>query len=470
MLDRDTRQAILRLRSEGHGTRRIARAVGVSRNAVRRVLASGTVEVPRVERAERLVSHTDAIRELYAECKGNTVRVGEELEARHGVSVAYSTLTGFCRRYGIGVKPKERAGRYYFGPGEEMQHDTSPHDVKVGAKIRRVQCASLVLCYSRMIYAQAYPRFNRFWCKVFLSEALEYFGGAAGRCMIDNSSVVISHGTGKSAVPAPEMEAFSERFGFDFAAHEVGDANRSARVERPFDYVENNFYPGRSFQDLPDLNTQMIGWCDKANCKFKRTIRARPIEFFGVEKPSLKPLPIYIPEVYEVHFRTVDVEGYVSLHTNRYSAGEDLIGREVQVRETKNRVRIYHGHALDSEHERHEDGGHKRCTLPGHEKRWAKVRKKQRRIREETVLREAGPELASLVGLLRRKHGGRAVRPVRRLHRMYLDYPLEPLRKAASEAVRYGLTDLERVERMVLRNVSGDYFQLTLGVDDEKET
>jgi hypothetical protein len=32
-------------------------------------------------------------------------------------------------------------------------------------------------------------------------------------------------------IPVPEMEAFAERFGFHFVAHERGDANRSARVE-----------------------------------------------------------------------------------------------------------------------------------------------------------------------------------------------------------------------------------------------
>ena len=31
----------------------------------------------------------------------------------------------------------------------------------------------------------------------------------------------------------PEMEAFADRLGFRFVAQERGDANRSARVERP---------------------------------------------------------------------------------------------------------------------------------------------------------------------------------------------------------------------------------------------
>ena len=52
---------------------------------------------------------------------------------------------------------------------------------------------------------------------------------------------------------------------------------------------------------------------------------------------------------------------------------------------------------------------------------------------------------------------------------MYLDYPPEPFVEAVSKAVHYGLTDLDRIERVVLRNVRGDYFQLPLGVDDDEE-
>ena len=68
--------------------------------------------------------------------------------------------------------------------------------------------------------------------------------------MIDNTHVVVLRGTGSEMVPVPEMEAFAERFGFRFVAHEKGDANRSARVERPFRFIEHNFLAGRTFADL----------------------------------------------------------------------------------------------------------------------------------------------------------------------------------------------------------------------------
>jgi Homeodomain-like domain-containing protein len=101
MIDQTTRSAILRLRSEGHGTRAIATALGISRGAVKRVLAAGSDQVPHLERAELAEPHRDDILSLYASCKGNLVRVHEELGAR-GATLSYPALTAFCRRHGIG--------------------------------------------------------------------------------------------------------------------------------------------------------------------------------------------------------------------------------------------------------------------------------------------------------------------------------------------------------------------------------
>jgi hypothetical protein len=166
MLDSETRNIILTLSAKGHGIRAIARMLGHTRGAVRAVLARGTAEVPRQERTELATDHLELIRTLHDTCRGNLVRVQEELAAR-GIELAYSTLTAACRRHEIGVAPRIPKGSYTFAPGEEMQHDTSPHDVVIGEKKQRVQCASLVLCYSRMHFAQVYPRFDRFYCKLF---------------------------------------------------------------------------------------------------------------------------------------------------------------------------------------------------------------------------------------------------------------------------------------------------------------
>ena len=79
-----------------------------------------------------------------------------------GAALSYQALTAFCRRHGIGQAPPAAAGQYHFEPGEEMQHDTSPHEVELGGKKRKVQTASAVLCYSRMLFFQCYPTFAAF--------------------------------------------------------------------------------------------------------------------------------------------------------------------------------------------------------------------------------------------------------------------------------------------------------------------
>jgi hypothetical protein len=42
-----------------------------------------------------------------------------------------------------------------------------------------------------MLFFQIHPTFNRFDCKVFLTDALRHTGGVVERVMIDNTHVVV---------------------------------------------------------------------------------------------------------------------------------------------------------------------------------------------------------------------------------------------------------------------------------------
>lgn len=450
----------------GHGIRTIAKALGLSRNAVRDVVRSGAHEVPALERDGQLTDSLDLVRTLHEQCQGNLVRVMEKL-SDSDIVVGYSTLTAFCRRHEIGHKPKQAVGRYHFAPGEEMQHDTSPHTVMVGGKKRPLQCASLVQCYSTTLYAHVYPRFSRLECRAFLSDALQYFGGAAQRCMVDNTSVIIAHGTGKDAQPADSMRVLAERFGFYFEAHAVGDADRSAHVERRFHYIEHNFYPGRTFADLADLNAQLRAWCDAVNAKPRRRLPRPAIELLAAERSALRPLPLHVPEIYEPHRRRVGVEGYISLHTNRYPVPDVLIGRHLDVHETVDQVRILDGHKLIAQYTKYEYGKAKRAPVPKGLHRHGLRKHVRPPSHEEQVLRANGSVFERLIDALRNRDGGRALKAVRRLYRMYLDYPTDVLVKALHDVEDFGLIDLSRIEKVVLRRLAGDFFRLP--IDDDKE-
>jgi transposase len=459
MLSQAQRTTILELDAQKVSKREIARMLGISRASVRKVLRSKSSAVPEMHRPEKAEPYRQMILDLFPECKGNLVRVHEDLIAA-GADLSYPALTAFCRRQGIGQKPIVPSGRYQFDPGEEMQHDTSPHEVVIAGKKRKAQTASGVLCYSRMLFFQIYPTFKRFDCKVFLTDALRYAGGAPQRVMIDNTHVVVLRGTGREMVPVPEMAAFAERFSFEFRAHEIGDANRSARVERDFHFIENNFLAGRTFSSWEDVNSQARQWCDRVNSTYKKHIRAIPRELFAIEQTHLKPLPAWIPEVYQLLGRMVDIEGYVALNTNRYSVPVAWIGRRVEVRETKDKVEIQLDARNIVTHNRVADAQQQRITLAQHRPARGEGIKRSDPHPEEQAIVQTAPELAEYVVALKQRGHKVVGIALRQLLRMVREYPREPLLAAIGEAGRYGLYDLDRLERMILRRITRDYFLL----------
>jgi predicted transcriptional regulator len=76
MLPQGIRQAILDLHQRGQSVRAIARALEVSRAAVREVLRRGSAEVPRLARPERALEHRDEILRLLRECEGGQLPAG----------------------------------------------------------------------------------------------------------------------------------------------------------------------------------------------------------------------------------------------------------------------------------------------------------------------------------------------------------------------------------------------------------
>ncbi len=466
MLDEATRTTILKLKAAGHGTRAIAKALSVARISVRRVLRSGEAVPPPMHRAELAESWREAILELYGRYGGHLARVHEELLAR-GAELSYPALTAFCRKHGIGSPPQPPAGHYEFSAAQEMQHDTSPHWATVGGRVVRVQIASVVLCYSRMIFFQVYPRFTRFECKAFLTEALKYFGGGAADCMIDNTHVIVAAGTGEHMIPAPEMAAFAERYGFKFIAHEKGHANRSARVEAPFHRIQSAFLQGSQFTDWRDMNAQARKTSETWNATFSNKLHASRRELFAAERPYLKPLPLHVPEVYQLHTRIVDAEGYVNLNRIRYSVPWRLIGRTLEVRETLERVELYDGPRRVASHERVCSPLDTRVTDPAHRPpRGEHKRERAQPAPEVLEILQLEPRMANYLAGLKQQVGDRRA-PLRRLLAMLQEYPREAFLAAVALAEQYRLFDLDRLEKMVLREIAHDFFVLAVEPEDD---
>jgi hypothetical protein len=288
--------------------------------------------------------------------------------------------------------------------------------------------------------------------------------------MVDNTSVIVAAGTGANMIPAPEMAAFAERYGFVFRAHEKGDANRSARVEAPFHRVEQGFLAGEEFTDWADLNQRARETCEAWNAKFSNKLHASRRELFAAEQPHLLPLPLHVPEVYQLCTRIVDAEGYVNVNRIRYSAPYQLIGRCLEVRETLERVDLYLGPRRVATHVRTYGPWDIRMTDPAHRPpRGQGLHRRQQPAPEELEISQIEPRANSYLQAFKQYVSGRRA-PLRRLLSMLQEYPREAFLAALASAEQYRLFDLDRLERMVLRQIADDYFVLPLEPSDPESS
>jgi transposase len=468
MTPAEIRITVRSLQAQGHSLREISRLLALSRNTVRRILrepAGGVAETPACDEAT-----LGRLKAAFTRARGNVVRV-RELLADDGLEVSYSTLTRWVREVDLRGPPR-RVGEHDFVPGQEMQHDTSPHRVTFapsGAQAGKpvsVQCAGLVLAYSRRLFIQYYPRFTRFEAKAFLLEAARFMAGVCPVCVIDNTSVLLAAGAGDNAVVALEMAAFARTLGFRFRAHRVGNPERKGRIERPFAYVETNFLAGRGFDDFDDLNRQALDWCrNVANHKPKQALGMSPEAAWLIEQPHLVPLPDALPPVYELLDRVVDLHGYVSIDTNRYSVPERYVGKSVAVYKLPAEIHVRRKDSTLAVHRRLIGQRDAKSILPGHHT--IPVRQGRGTAAEDALLSGHHPSLDRYAaGLRQRGHGGNR-RALRRLIEMKRTYPAGPFIAAIEQALRYGLFDLGRLEDLILKQVAGDFFALATREDDD---
>ena len=316
MIDADLRRSIVTLHANGMGIREISRRLAITRNTVKSILAVGG-KVALDPRRDNILLDETLLTKLYSDCNGWKERMWEKLTEEYGVKVGYSTLTRKIKAMGLGAKP--RSAKVPDVAGAEMQHDTSPYRLKIGESHVDVIGSLIYYRYSKQYYLRFYRPFNRFRMKCFLHEALTFYGYTAPVCIIDNTHLAVLRGTGSKAIMVPEMSQFSKRYGFEFRAHAVMHSDRKAGNERGFWTIETNFFPGRTYSSLEDLNAQAREWATVRMANRPRgKARLIPAAAFEHEKTMLTKILGGLPSPYNVHDRSVDQYGFVSFDANSY--------------------------------------------------------------------------------------------------------------------------------------------------------
>jgi transposase len=359
MLPAAIQAEILRLRSaERWGYSQIARHLGIHRESVRKVALRRSVALAPAPPAPRTTVVTPFRARLQALLTENPARPAVTIFQalrQEGYRGGISALRGAVRRLRPRAAPAAMA-TLTFGRAEAAQVDWGEFGDVFGIG-RPVHAFVLVLCYSRLLtvtftFSQTLEAFLR--CH---EQAFVFVGGCPKECWYDNLATAVAERRGKLVRFHPRFLAYAGHHRFRPVACNVGRGNEKGRGEDAIKCLRTNFWPGRTFRNLADLNAQAQAWRDGiANQREHRATRKVPRLLVADERPHWLPLrePYDTDEVRSV---VVPPTFRVAFDSNRCSVPWRLVGKTLTLRADAETVTLWYG--------THRVARHARCWRRG---------------------------------------------------------------------------------------------------------
>jgi Mu transposase, C-terminal domain len=130
--------------------------------------------------------------------------------------------------------------------------------------------------------------------------------------------------------PTEPFAAFCGQLGVGWRILEARDPQSKGVVERLQGYLETSFEPGRRFANELDFHEQLERWfVERANLRFHRTLRCRPLDRLAEELALMRSLPPRLPDVDRRLVTRVPPDPYLRVDTNDYSLDPSLVGKSV---------------------------------------------------------------------------------------------------------------------------------------------
>lgn len=289
-----------KLKDQGMSNRAIAEKYGVSRNTVRKYVDGNKPLVyARNPRPSKIDPYRENVRDLINKYDLSAVRILEEIR-KLGYTGSYS-LVKSCRheirndRSIIAVYPYETK------PGKQSQVDFGEFGyIVIDGMRKKIYAFSMILGYSRMRYVEFTMDISVENTIKMHMNAFRYFGGYTDTILYDNMKQVVL----ERRIKASDSE-FNKQF-MDFTSY-YGITTRlclpyrpqtKGKIENTIKYVKGNFFNGRIFESLSDVNAQASEWMRNVNSKVHGTTGRVPMEMLKEENLNpLNAIPEYIPHV-----------------------------------------------------------------------------------------------------------------------------------------------------------------------------
>jgi transposase len=349
MLAPDEVAAMVRLKSLGWGTRKIAAALRCSRTTVKRyVEVGGWVAYRQPRRGRRLDGLDDWLAERFRRHRGNAEVVRQDLVRELGILASLRTVERAVARLRQALQAEARACvRFETPPGRQLQIDFGETRVAIGGESVRLHLFVATLGYSRRLYVRGFQHERQSAWFDGLEGAFRHFGGVPQEVLLDNARALVDHhDTATREVRFNDrLHAFARYWGFRPRACAPYRARTKGKDERGVGYVKHNAIAGHVFASWAALEAHLDWWMREiADRRVHGTTGEVPLlRFERDEMAALKPLNGRPPfrQVREL-VRRVQTDCTIDVDANSYSVPWRLIGESVAVVVADGRVRVRH--------------------------------------------------------------------------------------------------------------------------------
>lgn len=328
--------AVRTLRERGLSKKEIGRQLDLDIKTVRKWLLQKWEPQRRPSRGRRLDPWEGVLRQRAPEVGFNAAVLYRELKSQ-GYKGSYPSLVRYLRPWREEYRSAETSTvRFETSPGEQAQVDWGSAWVWLGEERVRVHVFTMVLGYSRRIFARGYREEGLASLLDGHAQAFEHFGGRTETILYDNPrTIVLSKDESSGRV---EWNAkFKDRmdfYGVTIRLCRYYRAQTKGKVESGVKYIKRNALVGRRFSGFEELNAELSQWCTEvADQRVHGTTHELPAQRFAQsEATALSRVDARPPAPQErLESRIVPRDGLVAVEANRYPVPLSWAGHSVRV-------------------------------------------------------------------------------------------------------------------------------------------
>ena len=410
---------------DGMPIREIARRTGLSRNTVRKYLASGVVEpqYPKRKIPSKLDEYANTLsswlhRESHRSRKQRrSVKQLFYNLVQLGYAGSYDRVAAFAREWRAQQQEASLVasrGTYVpltFAPGEAFQFDWSEDWVRISGKSTKLQVAHFKLSHSRAFMLRAYPLQTHEMLFDAHNHAFVALGGIPERGIYDNMKTAVDRvGRGKARTVNAKFQAMVSHFMFEAefcnpaAGWEKGQIEKNVRDAR-----YRLWHEAPDFKDLEELNIWLEQrckalWQETRHPEYKDQMIA---EVWSEERTNLMPALAPFDGFVELSKR-VSSTCLVTFENNRYSVPASFANRPLSLHVYADKLLFVAEAQLIAEHRRvfSRDHGSQGKTIYNWRHYLAVLQRKPGALRNGAPFLELPPAFRALQKQLLKHPGG----------------------------------------------------------------